>query len=309
MSDTLTSSPVEGITSTPSVTPETSTQATTQVADPALEAKALAAKLAPKVETPTSNKKKYSIKVDNQDYEEELDLNDDEQVKKHLQMSRASGKRMQEASDIRKAALDFIDQLKKNPKKVLSDPNIGVDIKKFAQDILNEEIAELEKSPEQREKEKLQRELQELKQQAKDREEGLKKSEFDRIQIEQERKLEGEISTALDIGGLPKTPQTVARMAEMMMIALQNNIDLSPKDIAPIVKNNTMKDFKEILNSLNDDQVEEFLGDALKRVRKKSISKMKAGDTANSIKNVTNNRPKETATEVKKQTIKQFLGT
>jgi hypothetical protein len=230
-------------------------------------------------------KKKYALTVDGKSEDLELDLGNDEEVKKYLQKAKAADKRFQEAAEVRKAAMEFIEQLRKNPKRVLSDPNIGIDVKKFAEEILNEEIQEMEKSPEQREREKLQRELDELRQQAKDKEEAAKKAEFERMQADQERFLETEISSALDIGGLPKTPRTVKAMAEMMMIALENNIDLSPKDIAPIVKNTTLSEFKDIVSSLSDDQLEDFLGkEVIGRLRKKSVAKAKAVPTAAAIK-------------------------
>lgn len=261
-----------------------------------------------KVEPPKSAKKTYKLKIDKSEENYDFDPSNDEEVVKHLQMSRAASKRMAEAAELRKVAMDFIGELKKNPRKVLSDPNIGIDVKKFAQEILNEEMKELEKSPEQREKEKLQKEVEDYKQQAKDRDEAFKKSEFERMQNETERNLEAGISAALDVGGIPKTPRTVARMAEMMMIALQHNIDLSPQDIVPLIKNNTMSEFKEIITALSDDQLEDFLGkEVLGRLRKKNVAKAKAAQTANQVKSIGQSKTKEEAKPENKQTIRQWL--
>lgn len=260
-------------------------------------------------EEPVSAKKKYKIKVDKAEEEFEFDPTNEQEVVKHLQMSRASQKRMAEAAELRKVAMEFLDELKKNPAKVLSDPNIGIDIKKFAQQVMNDELKELEKSPEQREKEKLLKEVEDLKKKAKEREDSLKQSEFQKMQAEQERVLESEISAALDVGGVPKTPRTVARMAEMMMIALQNNIDLSPKDVVGLVKNNTMSEFKEVIAAMSDDQMEDFLGkEVLSRLRKKNIAKAKAVQTANNVKPMGNTpKSKESSNEEKKMTIRDFL--
>lgn len=270
--------------------------------------KEVAKEEAPKKEEPKSSKRKYNLTVDGKNEDLELDLDNDEEVKKYLQKARGADKKFSEAADVRKAAMEFIEQLKKNPRKVLSDPNIGVDVRKFAEDILNEEIKELEKSPEQREKEKLQRELEDLRQQAKDRDERQELEKFERIQAEQERYLENEISTALDVGGMPKTARTVKHMAEMMMIALENNIDLSPRDIAPLIKNTTLSEFKEVVNSLSDDQLEDFLGkEVLGRLRKKNIAKAKAVQTASNIKPTGNDIKKTEAKPASKMTIRQFL--
>lgn len=262
-----------------------------------------------KKEEPKSTKKKYKLKVDKNEEEFEFDPSNDEEVVKHLQMSRASQKRMSEAAEVRKLAMEFIDQLKKDPRKVLTDPTIGVDIKKLAQDILNDEIKELEKSPEQREKDKLLKELEDLKKSAKDKEENFKKAEFTRIQAEQEKILESEISAALEVGGVPKTPKTVARMAEMMMIAINNGIDLGPRDVIGLVKDNTMAEFKEIINALSDDQLDDFLGkEVLGRLRKKNAAKAKTAiQTAAQVKSTGQKSEKDPAPE-KKQTIRDFLG-
>lgn len=255
--------------------------------------------------------KEYKLKVDGRERSVKLDLNDDAEVLKYLQKAEASDKRFQEAAEVRKAAMTFIDELKKNPRKVLSDPNIGVDLRKFAEDIMNEQIAEMEKSPEQREREKLQKELEQLKAQAKEKEDAWKKSEFERLQVEHERQLETEISAALDVGGLPKTARTVKNMAEMMMIALEHGIDLSAKDIAPIIKTTTLSEFKEIVNSLADDQLEDFLGkEVIGRLRKRNVAKAKAVDTASSVKSTGVSETKkasESKEPMKKQTIRDFL--
>lgn len=258
-----------------------------------------------------SLKRKFALTVNGKNEDFELDLGNDEEIKKHLQKSKASDQKFQEAAEVRKAAMEFIEQLRTNPKRVLSDPNIGIDVRKFAEEILNEEIKEMEKSPEQREKEKLTRELEELKAQAKQREEEAQQSEFARIQMEQERILETEISAALDVGGMPKTARTVKAMAEMMMIALENGIDLSPKDIAPLVKNTTLSEFKEVVSSLTDDQLEDFLGkEVIGRLRKKNLAKAKSVPSANAVKSVGALSPKAAASTPKGEKIsyRRFFG-
>lgn len=252
--------------------------------------------------------KKYDIVVDGKSESIELDLNDDEAVKKHLQRGKSADNRFKEASDIRKAALDFIDQLRKNPKKVLADPNINVDLKKFAQEIINEEVEQMAKSPEQRDKEKLQKELEDLKEKFKTDEENRKNAEFERLQAEQEQKLTDDISSALDTGGLPKTPYTVKKMAEMMMIALQNDIDLTAKDVVPIIRKQMQAEIKEMLSASSDDVLEEFLKDQLPRIRKRNVAKAKEIATANNIKQAAVPEKSDSKEPMKKIKMKDFFG-
>jgi hypothetical protein len=180
--------------------------------------------------------KEYRLKVNGREKLVKFNPFDDAEVTRYLQKAEASDSKFQEAAEVRKAAMQFIDELRKNPAKVLRDPNIGIDVKKFAEQILNDQVEELQKTPEQREREKLQKELEDLKKERDTERKDREQKEFERLQAEHERTLESDISAALDIGGLPKTPRTVKAMAEMMMIALENGIDLSAKEIAPLIR-------------------------------------------------------------------------
>lgn len=290
-------------------TQSTSTDATPPAKVENIEAKADAGEKLTKKEEKIL--KEYKLKVNGKEKTIKFDPSNDEEVMGYLQRAEASDSKFKEAADVRKAAMQFIEDLRKNPRKVLSDPNIGVDVKKFAEDIMNEAIQEMEKSPEQREREKLTKELEELKRQRDEEKKSFEQKEFERLQAHHEQQLETDISSALDIGGLPKTPRTVKAMADYMMVALQHGIDLSAQEIAPIVKNTTLGEFKEVINSFTDDQLEDFMGkEILGRLRKRNVAKAKstAPQTASSVKQTGAEVKKAAnATPEKKQTIRDFL--
>lgn len=252
--------------------------------------------------------KEYKLKVNGKDEIIKFDPTNEEEVKSWLQKGRASDQKFQEAAEVRKAAMSFIEELRKNPKKILSDPSIGVDLKKFAAELMDDQIKEMEKSPEQKEREKLQKELQELKDSRDKEKKDFESKERARMDAEHERQIESDISTALDVGGLPKTPRTVRTMADYMMIALENGINLTANEIIPIVKSTTLGEFKEVVSSLSDDQLEDFLGkEVLGRLRKKNVAKAKAVETANSVRSTGTEVKKKEEAPVKKQTIRDFL--
>lgn len=244
---------------------------------------------------------KFKLKVDGREEDFEIDLNDHEQVKNHLQKSRASSKRMEESANLRKSAEQFIELLKTNPRKVLSDPNIGVDLKNLAQEIINDQLEQAAKSPEQIEKEQLQKELQEIKDKYKKDEDDRKDRDFKRLQAEQEEKIQNNIESALKDGGLPKSPYTVRKMAELMMLALENGKNLEPKDLVPMLKNQMNADFKDFFSASNDDVLEELLGkERISSMQKRRIAKVKAtqptAQTASSVKPTGTTKPMETKT-------------
>lgn len=224
----------------------------------------------------TAKKRKFNLKVDGREEELELDLDNEEEVKKHLQMSRAAHKRMQEAAEYRKNVAQFFELLKTDPVKVLSDPSIGVDVKKMAEMVLNNEVEELKKSPEQREKDRLAKELEEIKDKYKKEEEARKSAEFQRLQEQAAVQLDQDMTSALETSGLPKSPRTVKAMAEYMMLAMQNDLDISAKELVPLVKKQILGEFKEMIGLLPDEALEEFLGkDNISRVRKRTLQRIK----------------------------------
>lgn len=316
MSDSNSSMSLEAQLSAPSVTP--ATEATEEAVESQEEQEQEVEQEAsenPVAELPKKEQKelvkqmrKFKLKVDGQEYEEEIDLSDEEGLKKHLQMSKAAQKRMKEATELRKAAEQFIDILRTNPRKVLSDPNIGVDLKKFAQEIMNEEIENASKSPEELEKEALTKELEELREKYKKDEEDRKQKEFERLQNDAEQKLESDIGDALKTSELPKTPYTVRKMAEIMMIALENNIDLNAKDVIPLMRKQMKQDITEMFSAASDDVLEELVGkDNISRLRKRNLAKAKkAVETASAVQ-PTGTEVKKEAKEPQKMTIRDFL--
>lgn len=239
-----------------------------------------AANAAPKAPAaPASSKKKFNIKVDGRDEVLEFDPSNEEEVRKHLQMSRVAQKRMQQYSEYENNVKGLFELLKNDPIKVLSDPRLGIDEatrRHMAEMIINNEIEELQKSPEQREKERMTREYESLKKQHEEEKTMRAQAEQQRLTQQYSQQLDVEISDAIEKSGLPKTSRTVKYFAEALTFCLQNGIELSPKDLAPLIKRQTLGDFREIISSLPDDSLEDFIGkDTASRLRKRSIAKIK----------------------------------
>jgi hypothetical protein len=250
--------------------------------------------------------KKWKLKIDGK--EEELD---EESLVKHAQMGKAAQKRMQEAAELRKNVEAFLTVLKADPLKVLSDPSLGIDPearKRMAEAIINNEIEEMQKSPEQREKEKLQRELEELKNKHKQDEESRKAREFQRLQDEASKQLDRDMTQALETSGLPKSPYTVKKLAEVMMIALQNNVEISAADAIPLIRKQMQAEIKEMFASTPEDLIEEFIGkDNISRLRKRNLQRMKqSADSPSAVKS-TGSEVKKNTEAPKKIAMKDFL--
>jgi hypothetical protein len=259
---------------------------------------------------PPSSKKKFQLKVDGRDEDFELDLANEEEIRKHLQFSKAAQKRMQESAEMRKGVNELLEALRTDPIKVLTDPRLQIpeDVRRqLAESIISEEMEELTKSPEQKEKEKLQREYERLKAEVETEKKARSDAEFARLQEQQAVQLDKEMSEAIESSGLPKNARTVRYMAEALMFCLQNDLDLSAKDLVPYVKKQTLGEFKEMISSLSDDDFEDWLGkDQISRLRKRNIQRAKAGTTAAAIKPTGANTPKSD-TKQEKISFKDFM--
>ena len=278
-----------------------------QAAQTAAEAKAEAKRIS-----------KLRLKVDGRELEEELpfEIEEDpeilEYLTKNLQMSKAAQKRMAEYAQYQKEVNALVDKLRKNPRAVLSDPSIGVDLKQLAAEIVEEEIANSQKSPEQLEREKLERELLALKEEREREKQDFQRKEFERLQEVEFERYDSLMSKALETSDLPKSPYVVKKMAEYMLLGLNEGIELTPEDVIPLVRDEIQGDIRDMFSAMPEDVVEKLIGkDTLGRIRKKNLSKAKSSPPVpvkSSVKDSGTKTSKPTDSGPSKKNFKDFFG-
>lgn len=228
--------------------------------------------------------KSFKLKVNGKEIEEKIDLNNEAELVKKLQLARAAQEAMQEKAMTKKqleqmnAEMNaFLDRLKSNPLEILKHPELGINLEQVAEMILQSKIEEEMKSPEQIELEKAKKRLEELENERKALEEAKQKAEMERLEREASEYIQNEIITAIDTGDLPNSPYIVNKMAQLLSVAYDNGIDVDAKDIVPIVKQAYMRDMREMLGKLPDDLVEELVTpDRVKGIRNKRIQAVRA---------------------------------
>lgn len=264
----------------PSSLESQSPQANSASPEAALAAGKQAPKPAAKEALMAAAKKQYKIKVDHGEENVDFDPSNEDEVRKHLQLSRVAQKRMQESSEMRKGVQELLDTLRTNPLKILTDPRLKIsesDRHKLAEAIMNEQIQEMAKTPEQKDKERLQKEYERLQQEVKTEREAREAAETARLQEQASVQFDTEISSAIETSGLPKNARTVRYFAEALKFCVQNDLNLNAKDLIPYVKKQALGEFREVLGGLSDDDFESFMGkDGMSRVRKRNMSKAAA---------------------------------
>lgn len=268
--------------------------------------------------TPQEKKrvKSLMLKFNGKEYEEELPFEIDEEhseyMKKQLQLAKMSQTKAQEVANLEKEVVAFMQELKTNPRKALANPMIGIDIKQLAADILEEEIENSRKSPEQLEREKLQAELKALRD---EREEEKRQAEQLQEQATLERlydKYDTMISSALDSNpDLPTTPYIVDKMTKYMAIAVDEGYEPDMGIITDIVRGEINEDIQHLLRVLPVDKVEALIGkDVLNKLRTSRLASAKKAPTPikAAIKDVATKKAPVSSAINKKVSIKDFFG-
>lgn len=250
-----------------------------------------------------ARRKKYQLKVNNKVRDIELDLDNDEEVAKYLQKAMAADEKFQEAAMTRKQAEALVEMLKKDPLSVLKHPSLGVDIKALAQKVINDELEEMEKTPEQKEREKLEKELKELKAERERLAKEKQESEMARMQAQAHQELDEQIDLAIRSTDLPKSPYVVKRIADAMIDAVGMGYeDITVQDIMPYVEEQIRNEISEMFGAMPDEVMEKLLGKGrLDNYRKARVAKVKAKpvETAKQVKD------SGKATEAKKEAAKE----
>lgn len=228
-------------------------------------------------------KKKLKLKVDGEEFEEELDFNDEEGLKKHLQKSKAFDKRVREFSGYQSQVESLLEQLQKDPDSVLE--KMGIDLDKRAEERLARKIEEMKKSPEQLEKEKMSKELEDLRQEKKKIEEAKQKAEQEQLRQKHAQEFESDLISALEDQKsiLPKKNAWVLqRVAQTMMLAIQNGYEgVKVKDVIPLVEKQWKEELASYFDGSPEDMIEMLVGkNNLDRYRKKKMGTRKPTVTA-----------------------------
>lgn len=228
-------------------------------------------------------KKIWKLKADGEEFD--FDATDEEAVKRAIQKAHGADKRFQSAAALKKQAETFFEMIK-NPatlKQVLTDPRVGVDLKKFAEEYVWEQIqqqkreAEWEKNPELKAQWERDQKLKSYEQKEADAKAAAEADKANADAARFESDYSAKILQALKAGGMPQTPDAVSRMAEYLATAVENGYDLSADDLVAQVRADYRTDISALLGAVDGDQLLELLGEAnAKKLRDADLKRLRS---------------------------------
>jgi len=106
---------------------------------------------------------------------------------------------------------------------------------------------------------------------------------------------------ALTTSGLPKTPRTIKRMAEVAAVSVEKGNEIDAKVLASILRDDYMAELKDLLSAADEDSILSLVGDEIgNKIRKADLKRLKAQPTLGSVSVSRNStRPSAIRTEKK----------
>ncbi len=247
-------------------------------------------------------RKKFKLKVDGQEFEEEIDLSNDEELTKRLQLAKVAQKRMQESAQYKKAIQDFYDMLQQNPDEALAQ--LGFDPLQYSEARIKREIEERKKSPEQKEFERQQQELEKYKKKLDAIQKEKEEAELASLEERYHRQIEDEIVSAIDkVSDVPKSAYFIKRVSDMMRsFILNGKTDVTANEVVPLVRKQIKAELKQMYDTASEDILEDIWGKSnLERLRKKRIAKAREAKKLQTAKSVQSSGNKELGSSMEKE--------
>ena len=225
------------------------------------------------VETQQAQLKKFKLKVDGEEFEEELDLSNEAELTKRLQLAKAAEKRIGQAKAEKQKAMEILKAfeegtlLKKHPKA-----------RELAEQLLVEQLQQEMMTPEQKELMELKKYKEERERSELERQKALEMAEAQQKESAIAQQFQKTIIDALDKSGLPKTPDMAKRMAYIMKKNLDLGLSLTPEDLAAEVKSELNGLLKALIGGAEGEQLISLFGDDVaKKIRAYDVKKLKEG--------------------------------
>lgn len=174
----------------------------------------------------------------------------------------AADERFQEAAKAKKIAEQFFNSIKDDPDKI-DDllKHLGKDPVEVYKKRLAKELQRKLMTPEQIELEELRDKVRRGEEESKKRQQEEHQKKVQELQAKYEQQYDVEMSQAISKSGLPKTPMTIRRCAEIQYRALEQGYDLPWDVVIESVKKQYQQDFQEMFGTAEADSLEKLFGE------------------------------------------------
>lgn len=219
--------------------------------------------------------KKLKLKIDGKEENVELDLDNDEELVRHLQLSKMGQKRAAEKAELENDFRKFFAALQEDPMGILAQ-EFQMNPEELIEAYINKQMEQAKKSPEQLEREKMESELKSLREEREREKKEFQEKELARLTEQEYEQMDLRFDQAFAKSDIPRNEYMVKKVADLMILAVEAGHDVSPEDCIAIVKEEMQSDIQKMFQVLPEETVEALLGDqVLNKLRKRRIAKAK----------------------------------
>jgi hypothetical protein len=221
--------------------------------------------------------RKFKLKVDGQD----LEL-DEPEVIRRAQLSTAAQKRFDEAQQKESTAREFIQKLKTNPFEVIDDPRLGLSQDQkiaWVEDWYRSNVIEPSTlTPEQRQIKEQQAKLKSFEDKDKAAQETARQQQLQQLEAHHTQNFQKQIVEGLGSEGIPKTEYTVRRMADLMAKNIKLGLELTPAQLATLVREDYITEQKALFSSADGESLLKLMDEGvINKIRKADLARLRAG--------------------------------
>jgi hypothetical protein len=230
-----------------------------------------------KESSPDNPEKPFVLKVNGK----EIHVSTREEAVKLMQKGINADQRQNEAFRMKQQVETFIHTLKTDPLKILNDPNLGLDMKKLAQEFLAKEIEKEMMTPEQRENLELREKIRQAEEDKKSSSEKEHQERMQKLVEHYNVELEKDIISTLQSSGLPNTRGTVRRIAYYMQKGLERGVELKASEVIDYVRKDIIQEHNELYGASDGDTLLKMFSEpVMKKLLEANLRKVKGGDVA-----------------------------
>lgn len=253
---------------------------------------------------------KFNGKPSKVDLPFEIDEEHAEWMRRQLQMGKMGQQKAQDYAALERDIMSFLHELQTNPRKAFSNPAYGVDLRKIAVEMIEEELANAQKTPEELEREEYKRKLKEYEEKEAAREKQMK-------ELERQQKVEAAYAQydaamvqTMEKFNLPNEPIAVYEMAHLMALEIKRGFEPDMDSIGEMVSEKLNGGYASYLKKLPHDKLVNLLGnDVFENERKARVAKVKKAPVQpkSAVQDVAKQEPKKEE-PAKKMTYKERFG-
>jgi hypothetical protein len=202
-----------------------------------------------------------------------------EEVVRDYQIRKASDQRFQEAAQMQKRVEKWIDDFNADPigaMEKLSSGKEGAKFDEIVQRYLYRKLQVERMTPEQRESLQQQQELAQFRAAEQKRAQDAEAAKSNEAKAALHKRVQGQISTAMEAEGLPAEPEVARRIAELMLGAhrLQKTF-YTARDAARDVRAKLLEEHNALVRTMSPEQLVKWLGKDAEKIRAYEVQQLR----------------------------------